>query len=89
MMVALAGFEADAGQWIRMVGSRVPSYVRLLQELLALMADPEKGGPIRRRLEAPWAGRRFEATYERPCSCWRRCGPRRWKRASPTRSGRR
>jgi hypothetical protein len=66
MMVGLAGFEADAAKWIRMVGSRVPSYVRLLQELLVLMSDPELGPVIRRRMEAPWAGRRFEATYERP-----------------------
>ena len=66
MMVGLAGFEADAAKWIRMVGSRVPGYVRLLQELLALLSEPELGPPIRRRLEAPWSGRRFEATYERP-----------------------
>jgi hypothetical protein len=65
-MIGLAGFEADAAKWIRMVGSRVPSYVRLLQELLVLMSDEEKGPVIRRRLEAPWAGRKFEATYERP-----------------------
>jgi hypothetical protein len=66
MMVGLAGFEADAAKWIRMVGSRVPSYVRLLEELLAILADPKLGPPVRRRLEAPWASRRFEASYERP-----------------------
>ncbi len=66
MMVGLVGFEGDATKWIRMVGSRVPSYVRLLQELLVLLTEPEQGPVLRRRLEAPWAGRRFEATYERP-----------------------
>ncbi len=65
-MVGLAGFEADAARWIRMVGTRVPSYVRLLEELLAVLADAKLGPPVRRRLEAPWVARRFEASYERP-----------------------
>jgi hypothetical protein len=65
-MIGFGGFEADAARWIRMVGSRAPSYVRLLQELLAVLADPDMGGTIRRRLEAPWVHRRFEASYERP-----------------------
>ena len=65
-MVGLAGFEADAAKWIRMVGSRVPSYVRLLEELLSVLADTKIGPPVRRRLEAPWLTRRFEASYERP-----------------------
>lgn len=61
----LQGFVEDARAWTRAVGTRVPSYVRLAEEVLALLEEPS-GASVRAALAAAWAGRRFEASYDRP-----------------------
>jgi hypothetical protein len=61
----LSGFAAEARAWVQGTRGRVPSYARLVDEMLAFLDEPA-GTPVRDALEQAWGRRDFEASYHRP-----------------------
>jgi hypothetical protein len=59
----LSGFPAEARAWVRAVHGRVPSYARLVDEVLPLL---ERSAEVRGALEEVWRERSFAASYHRP-----------------------
>ena len=61
------GFLDDIARWRRAVGSRAPSYHRLLQEFVALLeGNTPEGVNLADRFQEAWASRTFRIFYERP-----------------------
>ena len=60
------GVQRDLQRQIKLLGTRVPAYGRLLRCILERISGPARDTAFHDRLESAWRGRSFEAYYSRP-----------------------
>ena len=60
------GVERDLQLQIKLLGTRVPAYTRLLRVVLQRISGPKRDNAFHQRLESAWHKRSFEAYYSRP-----------------------